>query len=131
MDAHPESFQLEKSCPRIYVNLPKSRKIAVVDRETHSITKTWGTGLSFANYAMALDEADHRLFVVTRLPARLLVLDTEGGKIVQKLSAVGDCDDVFFDQTRNASTRQVEKVPFRFLSNRTPITTKRLYEFRQ
>ena len=100
LDAHPESFQLEKNSPRIYVNLPKSRKIAVVDRKAHSEIKTWGTGMAFANYAMALDETDRRLFVVTRLPARLLVLDTENGQIVQKLSAVGDCDDVFFDHAR-------------------------------
>jgi DNA-binding beta-propeller fold protein YncE len=100
LDAHPESFQLEKNSPRIYVNLPKSRKIAVVDRETHSVVTTWGTGLSLANYAMALDEADHRLFVVTRYPAQLLVIDTGSGKIVQNLSAVGDCDDIFFDPAR-------------------------------
>jgi hypothetical protein len=47
---------------------------------------------------MALDEKDHRLFVVTRLPARLLVLDTASGKIIQSLSSVGDCDDVFYDR---------------------------------
>jgi DNA-binding beta-propeller fold protein YncE len=97
---HPESFQLEKNSPRIYINLPKSKKIAVVDRDAKTILTTWGTGMSFNNYAMALDEADHRLFVVTRIPARLLVLDTGSGKIVQKLSAVGDCDDVFYDQAR-------------------------------
>ena len=56
--------------------------------------------MSLANYAMALDESDHRLFVVTRFPARLLVIDTGSGKTVQKLSAVGDCDDIFFDQAR-------------------------------
>jgi YVTN family beta-propeller protein len=100
LSAHPESFQLEKNSQRIYVNLPKSRKIAVVDREAHSVVTTWGTGMSFANYAMALDEADHRLFIVTRLPARLLVIDTGNGKTVQKLSSVGDCDDIFFDQER-------------------------------
>jgi len=100
LSAHPESFQLEKNSPRIYVNLPKSRKIGVVDRETHSIVTTWGIGLSLANYAMALDEPNHRLFVVTRIPARLLVVDTGTGKTVQKLSAVGDCDDIFFDQER-------------------------------
>ena len=100
LDAHPESFQLEKNSPRIYVNLPKSRKIAVVDRDAHSIVTTWGTGMSLANYAMALDEANHRLFVVTRYPARLLVIDTASGKTVQTLSAVGDCDDIFFDQAR-------------------------------
>jgi len=79
------------------VNLPKARKIAVVDREKHAIIGTWRTGMAFANYPMALDEAGHRLFVVTRFPARLLVFDTNTGKIVQSLPAVGDCDDVFYD----------------------------------
>ena len=100
LDAHPESFQLEKDGPRIYVNLPNSRKVVVVDREKRTITATWKTGMAFANYPMALDESNHRLFVVTRLPARLLVFDTNTGTIVQKLSAVGDCDDVFYDKTR-------------------------------
>lgn len=100
LDSHPESFQLEKNNARIYVNLPKSRKIAVLDREKGTVLTTWGTGMSFNNYPMALDEQNHRLFVVTRLPARLLVLDTGSGKIVQTLSAVGDCDDVFYDQSR-------------------------------
>lgn len=49
---------------------------------------------------MALDEADHRLFVVTRFPARLQVIDTTSGKTVQTLSAVRDCDDLFFDEAR-------------------------------
>src|SRR6267142_2065897 len=100
LDAHPESFQLEKNTPRTYVNLPKARKIAVVDREKRAIIGTWQTGMAFANYPMALDEAGHRLFVVTRFPARLLVFDTNTGKIVQSLPAVGDCDDVFYDQAR-------------------------------
>jgi YVTN family beta-propeller protein len=100
LDSHPESFQLEKNSARIYVNLPKSRKIAVLDREKGTVLTTWGTGMSFNNYPMALDEQNHRLFVVTRLPARLLVMDTSSGKIVQTLAAVGDCDDVFYDQSR-------------------------------
>jgi len=100
LDAHPESFQLEKNSPRIYVNLPESRKVAVVDREKHTIVATWKTDLAFANYPMALDESEHRLFVVTRMPARLLVFDTKTGNIVQKLPAVGDCDDVFYDKAR-------------------------------
>ena len=99
LDAHPESFQLEKGSSRIYVNLPGSRKVSVVDREAHSVLTSWGMGLTLGNYAMALDEADHRLFVVSRAPARLVVMDTATGKVVQKLAAVGDCDDIFFDQT--------------------------------
>ena len=100
VDAHPESFQLENETSKIYVNLPKSRKVAVIDREKRVLVATWGTAMAFANYPMSLDEADHRLFVVTRLPARLLVFDTNTGKVIQKLAVVGDCDDVFYDQKR-------------------------------
>jgi DNA-binding beta-propeller fold protein YncE len=100
LDAHPESFQLEKGSSRIYVNLPGSRKVAVVDRDAHSVVTSWGMGLTLGNYAMALDETDHRLFVVSRVPARLVVVDTASGKVIQKLSAVGDCDDVFWDASR-------------------------------
>jgi hypothetical protein len=82
------------------VNLPESRKLAVVDREKHSVIATWKTDMAFANFPMALDEDDHRLFVVTRTPARLLVFDTNTGNILQKLPAAGDCDDVFYDKTR-------------------------------
>jgi DNA-binding beta-propeller fold protein YncE len=100
LDAHPESFQLEKDSPRIYVNLPGSRKVGVVDRDKRTVVATWKTGMAFANYPMALDESEHRLFVVTRMPARLLVFNTDTGAIVEKLTAVGDCDDVFYDANR-------------------------------
>ena len=49
---------------------------------------------------MTLDESGHRLSVVTRFPALLLLFDLEKGKIVQSLPVVGDCDDVFSDRTR-------------------------------
>src|SRR2546429_904252 len=87
LDSHPESFQLEKNSPRIYVNLPKSRKIAVLNRETGTVLTTWGTGMSLNNYAMALDEANHRLFVVTRLPARLLAIDTRSEEHTSELQS--------------------------------------------
>jgi hypothetical protein len=56
--------------------------------------------MALENYPMALDESEHRLFVVTREPALLLVFDTDSGRIVQELAAVGDCDDVFYDSRR-------------------------------
>src|SRR6266550_3875367 len=101
LDAHPESFQLEKNGSRIFVNLPGSRKIAVVDRKTRTVVESWGTGGPLANYPMALDERAHRLFLVTRLPARLIVMDTVQGKRVATLPAIGDCDDVFYDERRH------------------------------
>ena len=101
LDAHPESFQLEKNGSRIFVNLPGSRKVAVVDRKTRAVVESWSTGGPLANYPMALNERDHRLFVVTRLPARLIVLDTDQGKRVATLPTIGDCDDVFYDERRH------------------------------
>lgn len=101
LTAHPESFQLEKNGSRIFVNLPGSRKIAVVDRKTHTVLGSWGTGGPLANFPMALDEQNHRLFVVTRLPARFIVLNTENGNRIASFSVVGDCDDVFLDQRRH------------------------------
>jgi DNA-binding beta-propeller fold protein YncE len=100
LDAHPESFQLEKNGPRLFVNLPKSQKVAVVDRTTASVVTTWGTGGAVWNYPMALDEEDHRLFIVYRTPAQLRVLDTNSGKLIEKLPAIGDSDDVFYDKPR-------------------------------
>jgi YVTN family beta-propeller protein len=100
LGAHPESFQLEANGPRIFVNLPPLHQIAVVDREARKITASWPTGNAAANYPMALDEADHRLFVVCRRPARLLVLDTSTGRIIATLPVVGDSDDAFYDAAR-------------------------------
>lgn len=97
VDAHPESFQLEPAGPRIFVNLPDSHKIAVIDRNQSAVIATWSTGDARANFPMALDSADSRLFVVCRHPAVLLVLDTTSGHIIQKLPTVGDSDDLFYD----------------------------------
>jgi DNA-binding beta-propeller fold protein YncE len=79
------------------VNLPNSRKIAVVDRKTRTVIASWSTGQALANFPMALDEQEHRLFVVCRKPAELLVLSTDTGAVIAELPAVGDCDDVFYD----------------------------------
>jgi YVTN family beta-propeller protein len=100
LGAHPESFQLEAPGPRVFVNLPPRHKIVVVDRQTDSITASWATGAATANYPMALDEVDHRLFVVCRHPARLLVLDTSTGKLIASLPVVGDSDDAYYDAVR-------------------------------
>ena len=54
---------------------------------------------------MALDEANHRLFVGCRLPSRLVVLNTDSGDVVAKIDISGDCDDVFYDSKRHRYMR--------------------------
>ena len=99
LDAHPESFQLETKGKRIFVNLPNAGYVAVVDRELESVIKKFPLKEAAANFPMALDEANHRLFIGCRNPAKLLVLDTETGKTVTALDIVGDTDDLFYDGT--------------------------------
>ena len=60
---------------------------------------TWQTGFR-GNFAMALDEGQHRLFVATRRPARLVIFDTEDGRKMASVPTVGDCDDLFVDARR-------------------------------
>jgi hypothetical protein len=98
--SHPEAFQLEQRGPRAFVNIPKESAVAVADRTTNAVVARWGLDWAFANYPMALDEAGRRLFVGCRVPARLVVLDTDSGQVVAKLATVGDADDVFFDSSR-------------------------------
>jgi DNA-binding beta-propeller fold protein YncE len=99
--AHPEAFQLEKDGSRIFVNVPNSRHVAVIDRDKGEVVARWKTDLAFANFPMALDEANHRLFVGCRLPSRLVVLNTDSGEVVAKVDISGDTDDVFYDSKRH------------------------------
>jgi DNA-binding beta-propeller fold protein YncE len=100
LSAHPEAFQLEKNGRRIFVNVPNSREVAVIDRNKGEVIATWKTDRSFTNFPMALDEANHRLFVGCRIPSKLLVLDTDAGDVVAKIQIAGDSDDVFYDSKR-------------------------------
>jgi DNA-binding beta-propeller fold protein YncE len=98
LGAHPESFQLESAGPNIYVNLPDLKQIAVINRITGGVTR-WPMTLEH-NFPMALDEADHRLFVATHEPARLAVLDTNSGRSIAELPCVQDADEVYYDAGR-------------------------------
>ena len=59
-----------------------------------------GFGLDVCELPHGVDEEDKRLFVGCRVPARLVVLNTDSGQVIAKLPIVGDTDDVFFDSTR-------------------------------
>jgi hypothetical protein len=96
LGAHPESFQLEKAGPAIFVNLPDLNEIAVINRVTHAITK-WPLPQLEGNFPMALDEANHRLFVASRTPPRLIVLDTESGHLIAAIRCAADADDLYYD----------------------------------
>lgn len=95
LPGHPESFQLEKNGPRVFVNVPTAGRVVVVDRAKRAVVASWSVPAA-ANFPMALDEAGKRLFVGTRAPALLLVYDIDTGRIVARLPIGGDSDDLFY-----------------------------------
>jgi hypothetical protein len=97
LPSHPESFQLEQGGLRVFVNIPKESAVAVADRTKKVVVAKWSLAGTSANYPMALDEEDRRLFIGCRMPPRLVVLDIDSGHTIAELPVIGDTDDVYFD----------------------------------
>jgi len=94
LGGEPESFQLEKNGPNIYVNVPDLKQIVAINRTTKELTR-WPVTAG-QNFPMALDEADHRVIVGTREPATLSAFDTGTGKMVASVPTVQDTDDLYY-----------------------------------
>ena len=98
LGGEPESFQLEKSGPNIYVNVPDLKQIVAINRTTKELTRWPVTPAQ--NFPMALDEAYHRVIVGTREPATVSVFDTATGKMVASVPTVQDTDDLYYSAER-------------------------------
>ena len=95
---HVEAIVLEKSGPRMFCNITGQNAVGVLDRNESALAATWRLPPGDTqNVAMALDEANHRLFVVARKPGKLIVLNSENGKVIADLPAVGLVDDLSYD----------------------------------
>jgi hypothetical protein len=101
IDAHPESFRLEESGNRIFVNVPDKKEIEVIDAAKLAVLARWPVASAQGNFPMALDEAHHRLFVGTWTPSRMLVFDTQNGAEIASQDIAGVADDLFFDSRRS------------------------------
>jgi len=101
LPAHPEGFQVDPEVGRAFVNVPDARQVAVVDLTTGSLAANWPLPAGVCgNFPMALDGTRTVLAIVTRSPARLIMLDTRTGSVTASLPTCGDADDVFFDARR-------------------------------
>ena len=99
--AHPEGFQLSASTNRIFVNVPERRAIVAIDRASGQQQASWPTPNARDNFPMTLDEANRRVIVVFRNPARLDVFAMTSGEKIAEQNTCGDSDDVFMDAKRN------------------------------
>ena len=96
---HPESFRLDPDERRIFVNIPDTGEIAVLDRKAGKQIASWKTAPLTANYPLILDSAE-TVLAVFRHPARVGVFRKQDGRLVQAVDTCDDSDDVFADPKR-------------------------------
>ena len=91
-----EAMRLEKSSPRMYVNNKAKNQVEVIDRNKREIVASWPVTKSKTNVAMALDEANHRLFIACRA-GDIVVFDATSGKELMALPITKVVDDLIYD----------------------------------
>lgn len=96
-----EGVVFEKSGPRMFVNVRGNSAVEVFDRNSRAKLATWSVSEAGKRpTALAFDESSHRLFVGTREPAKLVVLDADSGKIVSSYQGAAMVDDMAYDGQR-------------------------------
>jgi DNA-binding beta-propeller fold protein YncE len=95
-----EAMAIDQAANRLYINLPESSSIAVVDLARRTVIATWKLTKGKKNMAFALDAAHHRLYTGCRdtdVRGSIVVVDTETGKEIDRLPIGGWVDSLFFD----------------------------------
>jgi len=96
VDGHPGELLLDQSGKTLFVFVSATNKVQVVDTNKREVVSTWPVS-SQRNGDGAFDERTHRLFVGTRTPPRMLVVDSQTGKEIANLATVEGMDGVYFD----------------------------------
>ena len=99
LKAHPESFRIDANTGRIFVNLPDTHAVAVVDGTSGKLLASWPMDKG-GNFAMALDRDRSRVLVAFRRPPGLAVFSMADGKSIASAQTCGDVDDLFVDAKR-------------------------------
>lgn len=97
---HTETLRAEQRGNRMFINLADKNEVDVLSKSPLKVIARWPIAEAKKNLTMALDEPDHRLFVVTRNPTKMLVLDTDSGRTVQVVDVPAVNDGVFWDAKR-------------------------------
>ena len=96
-DNHVEAMAFTENDPRLFINLAQTNKIAVVDRKTMKLLATWPVPPAKQNAMVAFDPAQHRLYVVCRDPAMVVVMNSDTGTVIGTQSAPLRSDEVQYD----------------------------------
>jgi WD40 repeat protein len=96
VEAHPAELLLNRSGGALFVFVSSVSKVQVVDTKKREVVSTWRVS-SQRNGDGAFDEKTQRLFIGTRTPATMTVIDTKSGREVASLPTVDGMDGVYFN----------------------------------
>jgi len=92
----PVAIVAENSGPRLYVITTPANEVVVIDRDKKEVTARWPL-TDRAPAALALDELNGNLFIATRSPARLLMLDTADGSVLANVDGPTEPGSIWHD----------------------------------
>jgi len=94
--AHPSELLLNKSGTTLFVFVSIANQVQVVDANKRQPISTWPVSSQRPGDA-AFDEATSRLFIGTRTPPEMIVMDAKSGREVAHLATAEGMDGVYFD----------------------------------
>lgn len=96
-----EAGQPDPELGRVFVNIEDKNSIDVIDAATHRVVANWPVAPAESPTGMAIDAANHRLFVGGG--KFLVMIDAKTGKVVSSAPICAGTDAAFFDAaTRTA-----------------------------
>ena len=97
--AHPSELLLNKSGTKLYVFISIANQLQLVDTGKREVIATWQVTSQRPGDA-AYDESTARLFIGTRSPAEMIVMESGSGKELIHLPTAEEQDGVYFDAVR-------------------------------
>src|SRR6266853_4935168 len=97
--AHPSELLLDKAGKTLFVFVSIASKLQVIDTNKREVLSTWMVTSQRPGDA-AFDESTSRLFIGTRKPAEMVVMDSKSDKEVAHLPTPESMDGVYFDAGR-------------------------------
>lgn len=94
---HVEAMAIDQEGPDLFINVTDKNYLAVVDKTSGKVVKQIPIKEAQQNAPIAIDEANRRLFVVTRKPGKLLVLNADTGQTIASFVAPERTDEVVWD----------------------------------
>jgi DNA-binding beta-propeller fold protein YncE len=110
----PAGIALDAGANRLYAGMGDvvngESTVKVVDLVKRAVIAEWSTAGGPQPHVAGLDVANHRLFMGSRLggghnvdPGKLVIINTDTGKVIETLDATGGGDEIFYD----ASTKRI------------------------